>query len=218
MGFGKIEEQIVSNDSKYTKGVYIEKARIIEAVNMPTQEWCDCNMFVRCADLEKTGQDGEPFKYAFYLSGKHEKDRGSITGWGKIGKVDGGNPSENIARMLTVIGCDLNAYQTINEDGSFSDELLADMLTRKIAMIRYESSGQYPKTIHTWKFGHPDDENVDADLRFYFDTKLEKGQPKDYAYLNRSTVQTSKLNNMLENVGPSQTSSIDGVEKLDFLK
>ena len=216
MGFGPIEETSneSSENSKYTKGVYIEKAEIIKAENMPTQDWQDCNVFFRTNDLTKKGNDGNPFNYAFYLQGTHAKDKGGFSGWGQIGEVKN-NPSRNIATFLTTIGCDLTAYQAINEDGSLSDELLADILGRKVAMIRYESSGKYSKAVHTWKFGNPKEQNIDQTLRDYFDVQLGKGNPKDYAYHNRSNVQSKKLNNLMDQVSPVENSM--KLEDMSFL-
>tara|TARA_R110000803_G_scaffold46664_2_gene97874 strand:+ start:3639 stop:4274 length:636 start_codon:yes stop_codon:yes gene_type:complete len=211
MGFGIREKSDNDNfDSKYTKGVYVEKCMIEEVVNVPS-EYNDCNIFITASDINKPD-----FKYKWYIGGNHFKVRDTFDSWGEYDgpkKVDGIG-SWTVETFLLQLGCDLSVETVINADGTIHESIFEDMLGRHITILRYDSNGKYKKSVW-YTFASASDPDGETKLRDKFDKRLKGRGVKDYLHTETFSHSNKKLNAAMNNL-PTESTQLD--DSLDFLK
>tara|TARA_R110002074_G_scaffold24853_1_gene73963 strand:- start:21857 stop:22483 length:627 start_codon:yes stop_codon:yes gene_type:complete len=193
-------EKKSSNDgikNDWPKGVFIDVIKISSATNSPV-EWNDCNILVEGDDV--TGKSKYPKK--FYLGGKHKKDGKKCVDWGDTaGGVQGG--SWKVRDFLVDAGVEKSSNM-INEDGSLTDAVLADLHGREVVMLQYESNGKYSR--ETWfYFESASNANAIKDLISKWNGYDDK--PNKYLHQIKTEVQNKKLNKMWEEL-PDNNKSI----------
>tara|TARA_R100000781_G_scaffold111591_1_gene78140 strand:+ start:14930 stop:15556 length:627 start_codon:yes stop_codon:yes gene_type:complete len=194
-------EKSTSNQSQkdWPKGVYIDRVKITKVENKESK-WNDINLFIEAEDV--SGRSKYPKK--FFLGGKHLKDGDKFVGWGSTSKgVTGG--SWKVRDFLIDAGIE-KSTNMITEDGSLSDEIIADLHGREVFILQYDSNGKYSR--ETWYyFQSPENGDAIKDLLAKWNGFDDK--PNKYLHSNKIEVQNKKLNNMWDNLpaGKSDTES-----------
>ena len=126
--------------SKFPKGVFIDLIEITKVENTESK-FNDCSLYI-----EGTPERGQ-YSKKFFLGGNHYKEKGVPSDWGtKDNGVSDG--SWKIDGFLKSSG--VEEKNQINEEGKLTDNVLSDLLGRKVHILQYESSGKYPRD--TWFF------------------------------------------------------------------
>jgi len=174
----------------WPKGVYIDRIKITVAENNDV-EWNDCNLKIEGDDVSGRGK----FPKRFFLGGKHKKDGNKFVDWGTTkGGVQGG--SWKVRDFLIASGIE-NKQSLISENGSITDEVLADLLDREVYMLQYDSNGKYSR--ETWfYFESANNENAIKDLLALWNKYDNK--PSKYLHQVKTEVQNKKLNTMWDNL------------------
>tara|TARA_R100000406_G_C3111406_1_gene124481 strand:+ start:1561 stop:2175 length:615 start_codon:yes stop_codon:yes gene_type:complete len=196
MAFDLTKTSNGASNSDWPKGVYIDKVKITKAENKDST-WNDCNLFIEAIDT--SGKSKYPKK--FFIGGKHKKDGNKFVDWGTTSNgVTGG--SWKVRDFFIEAGVEVTG-NVILEDGSISEEILADLLDREVFVLQYDSNGKYSR--ETWfYFESGNSETGVKDLLNRWNGFDDK--PSKYLHVNKSNVQNKKLNNMWDNLPANNTS------------
>ena len=126
--------------SKYPKGVFVDLITVTKAENSKSK-FNDCSIYV----------EGEPtmgkYPKKFFLGGNHYMEKGVPCDWGnkENGTQDGSWKLDGFLKSAGV-----EEKNQIKEDGNLTDEVLRDLIGRKVYILQYESNGKYSRD--TWFF------------------------------------------------------------------
>lgn len=128
-----------NSGKKYPKGVFIDLIKITKCDNS-NSDYTDISIYV-----EGTS-DRAKYPKKFFLGGNHYKEQDVPVGWGSSkNKVKNG--SWKIAGFIKACGASVAKDKLMTADGQLTDELLQDLIGRKVWILQYESTGKYSRDV-----------------------------------------------------------------------
>lgn len=196
----------ISENSNFPKGVYVDLINIVKAENRDS-EYTDCSIYIEGNPVSSNAK----YPKKFFLSGNHYKEGTKAVAWGQVtGKNQASNGSWKVQAFLKKAGVEVEE-NVITEDGQLSDEVLADLIDRKVYILQYDSNGKYSR--ETWFYFESAEEDGPELLIKKWESKATK--PKKYLHADSSEVHNKKLDNLWNKLPQEEEKKTDN--GLDFL-